>query len=189
LLKKIKKIIAGFSVLIVGVVALTAMCFSDNIKGYYKFKHLCDTEGGLKVYEKLEASAGWEVDYRRNAYVPAAFEEVDFVRFRDSKDESELFDLKYRDGMRDRRKSYDILNADISMQTKYKYIYKDSRIDPKLLISKTVYKVIDKEKKSTSIEFISFGYSMFNRNKTLLAAPSARRCFRFNLGMIGDNFK
>ena len=172
-----------FVVMPIGIVGIY---FSDNIKGYFKFKHLCETEGGLKVYEKLERNVGWEVERKRNAYVPAYYENVAFVRFQDK---SKKIDIKYKEGPREFRKSFDFIDADLSLKTKYKYIYEDKRLDDRLLVSRTVFKVIDIESASTALEFVSFGYSMFDRNKTILAAPSATRCFKFDLAMIGDNFE
>ena len=178
----------GMAFVVIPVVMLV-IYFSDNIQGYFKFKHLCETEGGLTVYEKLEPHVGWETDQRRIAYIPAEFEEVDFVRFPDDKDKLKLLDLKYKSGSRNYRKSYEIINADISSKTKYKFFYSSKMIDDKLLVSKTILKVIDIERKFTHINFVSFGYSMFDRNKTLLGAPSGTVCHQVSFNMISGNFK
>ena len=73
--KKVKSTSIFFCSIVVGVIALIGFHFSDNIRGYFKFKHLCETEAGLKVYEKFESNAAWEVEHRRNAYLPASYED------------------------------------------------------------------------------------------------------------------
>jgi len=185
-----KKIVIGFCVVMVSIVALTALYFSDNIKGYYKFKHLCKTEGGLAVYEKLEPNVGWESSDKYNAYIPAYFKKVKFVRFPDSNNKSQLYDMTHISGSRNIRKSYGFSESNLSENIRYRFIYNAEMINKKFLISRTINEIVDVKNKTTVFKFISFGYSMFDRNKTFLAAPSGRICHKFDREkLISEIFK
>lgn len=78
---------------------LTMLYFFDNIRGYYRFKELCQQEKQLVITSKLERDVGWQVDLRKMvtsdyAAQIAALPYIKFVRFRNWKDH-ELYDVQY----------------------------------------------------------------------------------------------
>lgn len=187
ILNKIFYLSMNLSIWVFFFAGIIAIYFSDNIKGYYKFKHLCETEAGSMVYGKLESNVGWEVETRGLRRVPVFFKEVAFVRFPDRR--NELYEIRYKSGPREERKSYFVDEANILLTTKYRFSQQRTQIDEKLLVGKRIAKIIDIETKQTMYEFIGFDYSMFNRHKTFLGAPSGRTCNEFNFKKIGELFK
>jgi hypothetical protein len=69
-----------FLLLIVLPVLAIALFFSDNIRGYYRFKDICAKDAGLHVYVPLKRDVGWvarEIDAPSLLHF---YEEVNFVR-------------------------------------------------------------------------------------------------------------
>ena len=60
------KVIAYISI----VPLLTVLYFIDNIRGYYRFKELCQQEKQLVITSKLERNVGWEINLKKVATSP-----------------------------------------------------------------------------------------------------------------------
>ena len=67
-------------VIAVGIVVAIAAYFGDNIRGYYRFKELCETEGGLKVFRPLLKNVGWQASSYEDARSAAHFTQIAFAR-------------------------------------------------------------------------------------------------------------
>ena len=111
----VKKIVIVFG----AILLLIGLIFFENIYGYYRFQWYCSSEGGLKVYEKLEKDVGWMADDYYTALEVFLLEDVKFVRFSDKKNKELKYDLYYKGGKRRSRKSYETREVDPSQKIKY----------------------------------------------------------------------
>lgn len=70
----------------VGIALLIGIYFSDNIRGYYRFKNICQKDAGLRVYEPLQKGEGWQTSRKSDAgYLLHYYDGISFVRFLDEK--------------------------------------------------------------------------------------------------------
>lgn len=102
----------------------------DVFWNYYQFKQLCEAEGGLKVYEKLDKGRGWTVDklfdseakFYAHTLTNAGFFRaqggVGFVP--NGAKEKDLVDIRYLGGPTLPMTSYNISIADLSQIITYK---------------------------------------------------------------------
>jgi hypothetical protein len=162
--------IVGGWVLVAGLVALY---FADNIRGYYRFRQYCEQEGGLRVMALLEPGVGWTAD-RLYATTPALLPQVAFVRFT-GKDGTRL-DMKYVGGHPGREASYRIERADPAKQVVYQWMYINESLPSELRLGRSGYKIFDLRNNRLVATYYYFGYSKFDQDKTILAAPSGESC-------------
>lgn len=70
-----------------GVVALTGLYFSSNIRGYYRFQEVCQRDAGLRMYEPLLKGEGWQTLAGNSdsaaAYLLSYYDGISYVRYRD----------------------------------------------------------------------------------------------------------
>lgn len=178
------------TVFILAIPLLVAVYFFENIKGYYRFKWYCENEGGLKVYEKLEKNKGWMADDKLSARSAAQLKYVDFVRFPDKKNKNKFYDMRYNGGHPGRNDSYKISEYEENKTETYYWKFSSGRLPDELRLTKQTYKVMGANRENVLIVFNRFGYSKFDRNKTLLAAPSGVGCYDLSEGkkLINENF-
>ena len=184
-----KKAIIIFIGLPIVFCLLVGLYFFDNIKGYYRFKHYCETEGGLTVYKKLEKNMGWMADGYHNARTVANLDHVDFVRYLDK--DGEFYDLRYKGGHVGKKNSYDSVKSDLTKKVKYKWKFSNGVISDELRLGYQYYEIFDVYHENLVIIFKSFGYSIFEKNNTLFAAPPGVGCYRLSEGkdLIENHFK
>lgn len=85
------------AIVLMSIPVVILLFFSSNIYGYFRFKHYCATEGGLKVYEKIERNVGWLAESRALAGNAAMIDGVLFGRYQDRR-ENIMYDVKYIGG-------------------------------------------------------------------------------------------
>lgn len=161
----------------IGLVLVITLFFASNIRGYYRFKEICARDSGVRVYQPLERNVGWTVGRGRmqDTGMPAIYPEVAFVRYRNEKD-GQWYDV-YRvpklkvgdDGLAQQP-------ADMSKPVIYEYRWHHEVLKDELRMSATLNEVIDLRNSKIAATYTTFGYSKFDRDKTLLAAPSGMRC-------------
>lgn len=109
----------------VAIAALIGLYFFSNIKGYYRFKEICEKEGGLKVYQPLEKGVGWQTLEFSGAssakYLLELSDGIEYVRFRTAKGEE--FDLKRKSQARDSfgNPSYEEIPSNSQFEPRYVY--------------------------------------------------------------------
>lgn len=169
-----KQFFMVFSCILIIPLLITLFFFS-NIKGYYRFKNYCSSEGGLHVYEKLEKNVAWWAKDKYEARELAILPEVGQVFF---KDESNKFtyELKYTGGSFQSESSYSVTSADYDKEVRYEWkkvnqaIPDESRLR---LYGNEVYKTGSEK---PIVMFYAYGYELFDRNKTIFDAPSEYYC-------------
>lgn len=171
---------------------LIGLYFFDNIKGYYRFKELCGQEKQLVVKSKLERDVGWQLDLGKRtpriyALQIAGLPHVKFVRFKDF-DDRQLYDAYYvgrtervADGNDPRNRSdwehdYEVLPAEFKNPTIYQWQSFEEDLPNELRMSQAGYRFTDLRTKQVVVSFTQLGYSKFDRNHTLLDAPSGEVC-------------
>ena len=181
------KVIAYISI----VPLLTMLYFFDNIRGYYRFKELCQQEKQLVITSKLKRDVGWQVDLkeivsRDYVFQIAGLPYIKFVRFRDWEDH-QLYDVYYvgtkfriGDGEASRqidwRKYYEVRPANLENQVVYKWEFFNEKLTTEVRMSRSGYRFTDLRTNQIVFSITELGYSTFDRNHTLLDAPSGNVC-------------
>ncbi len=159
--------------------------FAPNIHGYYRFKHFCETEGGLRVYHKLQRGVPWQANHF-GSYSVASHGTVPFVRVDRL---GELLDMRYRGGPAGNDRSYDIVPADLSVSPVYEIRLVNERLPDELRLGRSGYEVREIATGRLMVRWYQFGYGRFEQNRTLLAAPSGIDCHRSYNFFEAGNFK
>jgi hypothetical protein len=182
-----KKILKIFLIIAI-FPAIIGLYFFDNIKGYYKFKEYCAKEGGLHTYKKLEKNAGVMARSKAQARVASSMKSIGFARYIENE---QSYDVTYNGGFPANEKSYQVDLSDISKTPLYSWKKDRISIAGELRLVKTNYQLVDTLSKSVLVDFITFYYSTFERNKTLLAAPSVVSCHNLKemMKIIEKDFK
>ena len=179
------------TLMILIVPALIAVFFFENIRGYYRFKELCGQEKRLVITTKLERDVGWQMDLNKPASSGEAFDiaglpNIKFVRFQDWEDRK-LHDayyvgktLRVADGGASRRdnwkEDYEVYPANLENQVIYQWGNFNENLPNETRMSRGGYRFTDLRNKQIVVSFTQLGYSTFDRNHTLLDAPSGNVC-------------
>jgi len=153
------------------VVAAICAHFRDNIRGYYRFKTLCEADGGLRVLHPLKKNAGWLV--RKGDYSMAASKYVAFVRYVDGSPH----DVHYRSGLLSDENSYVVTPANVDIPVIYELRSIEERLPNEARTSRSGYEVWEIATQTLMVRWYKIGYSTFDQNRTLLAAPSGQACY------------
>lgn len=182
------KVIAYISI----VPLLTVLYFIDNIRGYYRFKELCQQEKPLVINSKLEKDVGWQIDLKKMvtsdyAAQIAGLPHIKFVRFRNWKDH-ELYDVYYvgttprvADGGRtlsrmNRQEVFNVQPANLENQVIYQWGDFNETLSAEVRMSRGGYRFTDLRTNKIVLSFTELGYSTFDRGRTLFDAPSGNLC-------------
>jgi hypothetical protein len=202
------KIIAYISI----VSLLIGLYFFDNIRGYYRFKELCAEHKEVVVYEKLQPNVGWQDNlkeyenfdsvneklyfmpkikfYRFNDYTKRQLYDASFVGV--SRLPWERFDAHARSNeemeeIKDPRK-YEHSTADLKNAVVYQLENFSEPIVGETRMSRGGYRIRDLRTNKIVISLEEIGYSTFDRNHTLLDAPSGNIC-RFAPSFYSTNIQ
>ncbi|MFT6791702.1 MAG: hypothetical protein ACJA04_000912 [Cellvibrionaceae bacterium] len=102
---------------------------------------------------------------------------VKFVRYPEKKEKGKLYDLFYKGGDPSSFKSHETTPTNLTETIKYKWIIINKKIKGELRLGKYGYEIFNFEDSNYVATFYSFGYSVFDRKKTFLSAPSGSGCF------------
>lgn len=138
--------------------------FSDNVKGYFKFKEYCKKDAGFRFYKPIVKESAWLVPSRAEAMEIAALTDVAFTRYKDG---DEYFDVKYISGKSYEFTSFEVAPSDMSMKTAYKLVSISKAIHGEQRLSISGREVID-ESGSKALGFYTFSYEKFDRDYTPL---------------------
>lgn len=160
-----------------GVVLFIGLYFSGNIRGYYRFKEICEMQAGLHVYQPLERNVGWTVRGGRveDTGMPVYINEVAFVRYRNEKD-GNLYDVYRVPKLKVGDPGYAQQPADMSRAVLYEYksVHKDLKDEVRM--GAWVMEFIDLRTSKIAATYSEFSYSKFNPNNTILGAGSGEFC-------------
>lgn len=170
MIKKNKWITAFLSILAIGTIYNL-----DSIIGQWKFKRLCETEGGPKFYIPIEKNAGWTVkEIGKYAYQsPFYFGQVAFSRYTNEK--GETIDV-YGGGPRGNRK-YTFTPVDKTKKIRYLYRYVNGKYPNDKRFSWSRREVIDLQLNQIAASYTSIGYAWTTPERVILAAPTTQVCW------------
>ncbi len=163
---------------------IICLIFFSNIKGYFRFKHYCEAEGGLRVYEKLERNMGWWAKDKNYAQIAALVNGVGFVRYKD--ENGNLFDLRYLGGNSQDDNSFETLPANEINNLIYRFEYINGNLPNEIRLGRSGFEISDYTSNKILARFYMFGYANFNRDRTLLDMRSSTGCFNENGNHFGD---
>lgn len=189
---------------------LIGLYFFDNIRGYYRFKELCAKHNELIIYEKLEPNVGWQTDLNTYNNPDSVNEmlyfmpQIKFYRFNDFT-ERKVYDAKFIGTSRLPWEKFDQYSrskeeiAEVKDSAKYEInainlndepVYQlenfSERIPEETRMSKSGYRIRDLRTNKIVVSLEQIGYSTFDRNHTLLDAPSGNTC-RVAPSILGTN--
>jgi hypothetical protein len=173
------------AVIAVGVVVAGATYFAENIRGYYRFKELCETEGGLRVLHPLQKGVGWRVSSHGGGLEAASFRDVAFVRMPNA--QGQLMDFRYRGGRSWDERSYEATPIDEAKPVIYEIKWTDERLPGERRTSRSGWEMREIATGRLMARWYQIGYSTFDQDRTLLAAPSGQACHRWNAFFTAEN--
>lgn len=147
---------------------------SDIPIGYYQFRRMCEKEGGLKVYEKLDKDVGWSVEYDVQAELPASFNHIAFVRAADF-NTGKLLDIRYLGG-KESFSRYEKRPADMSKSVKYQINEKVVHVPNSIRLIRYDKNIIDLTKKKIVAQFTEFNFGWSNPDNTLFGQSGSAIC-------------
>lgn len=107
--------------------------------------------------------------------MPLVYSEVAFVRYRNEQD-GQLYDVYRVPKLKVGDDSLAQQPADLSKSVIYEYRWQHAVLKEELRMSTTLYEVIDLRTSKNAATYKKFGYSKFDRDRTLFAAPSGGAC-------------
>jgi hypothetical protein len=178
-----KKKSTSLYLIILPIVVL--LYFSNNIYGHFRFKYICQRDSGLRVYQKLERDKGWLVDTKEMAQAVAPLKGIGFARYFSRS--GVAFDVHYIGGWQGDNSSFDIKPADLNKKVFYALAIAIYTYPDEIRLSRSGYEIRDIQSLETTefdpieqerllVGLYHVSYSLFDKNRTILAAPSGTRC-------------
>lgn len=159
------------------VALLMGLYFLDNIRGYYRFKEICEKDAGLHIYRPLERNVGWTVSGGKiygTGFV-VQFNEVAFVRYRNEKD-GNLYDVFRAPKLKVGDPGYAQQPADVSKAAVYKFDVQTIDLPNEVRLGAQHFDVTDLRSGKAAARYSRFSYGKFNPDNTILGAPSGESC-------------
>ena len=180
----LKKIGIGIGALL----AVSVLYNVDAIMGAIKFKRLCKTEGGARVYEKIEKNMGWMVeDNSKFGYKPVFSYKPAFVRYKN--EHGEKFDVIKINPPPKTGEPYKLIPAEESKPVRYLFKFVDIKnYEGDERFSKTQDQVIDLHTEKIVATYTNFGFAWTTPDRVILAAPTGVGCFDANARQSFDDF-
>lgn len=157
-----------------GLVVLAVLVyFAENIIGYYRFQKLCESEGGVRILHPLRKDVGWLAP--EGTLGLAAMYGVGFTRFERG---GMFFDRRYKGrGLPLQPSSYDERPANTSIQVIYELTNFNESVAGFTRTNISGYEVREIPSGRLMIRWTQVGYSKFDQDRTLFAAPSSEVCY------------
>lgn len=159
------------------VISSITIWFLPNIYGHYRFNQYCAREGGLRVNGTVLPDQGWLAastdpdDYKR----PFALKRVAFVRYQDKT--GAKYDVYAKPNPWPNDPDYIFKPVDESKSVMYLLKHEFVRNLPnELRLGKSSYEILPIGESKALASITNFQYEQFERDKTLLAAPSGVVC-------------
>lgn len=162
-------------VIVGGCLLLLGWWLSDLPIGYYQFKRICESEGGLRVYEKVEPNVGWIASNEPDARgIVSSYSTVPFARFRS--DDGTWKDVKYKGGNPWWSSSYEISLADESKKPRYRMAVKVESVADAIRLTKYVRTLTDESSSQPVFIYTRFTFTWTNPEHTLLGRSDSAYC-------------
>mgnify|MGYP000878039264 CR=1 FL=1 len=170
---------------LISIPIVILLFFSSNIYGYFRFKHYCSAEGGLRVYEKLERNVGWLAKDKYEARTAALLDGVGFVRYTD-KNDGKSYDIKYIGGDPQDDGSFEKYNMDGSKSIRYVWKSINQPVANELRLRRYGEEILDVKDNRVLAQYYMLGYEKLNRSNTLLDMPTEIYCFNDPVTKFGN---
>lgn len=146
----------------VGIALVIGVYFSDNIRGYYRFKEICAKDAGLRVYEPLQKGEGWLASGEIDAgYLLHYYDEISFVRHLD--DKKSLQDLVRTTVKKDFSDDGFLSQpVDSSRQPRYVYYEEFNKLDDEVRMNSRISRVTNIQSGKPAVTYQDFTYRLFN---------------------------
>lgn len=169
------KKIPRFAMIFLGVTLFMCIYFSNNIWAHLRFESLCRT-AGMHTYLPLERNVGWSSNATSvgDTNFLRSLGTVAFVRFLDS--EGVIYDVRAVERTTVNKLGYIIEPANFEMPVVYQWNYRDKRMPDEVRTSEIHSEVIQISTGKVAVRYVEFTHSIFNPDRTILAAPSGERC-------------
>lgn len=147
----------------------------DAFIGQQRFEKLCRSEGGARVFQQLEADAGWLVEERigeSHLYkTPFWYGQVRFVRAQDKT--GEWFDV-VKDPDRDNK--FILTPADRRRPVRYKLRFERLVFPDDQRFQRNQRQVIDLATGQVAASYTEFFYEWTKPERVILHAPTSQSC-------------
>jgi hypothetical protein len=151
-----------------------AVWLADIPIGYYQFKRMCEKEGGLVSYVRVDPAFGWlannEVDAR---IIVQSYLGVPFARFRS--ENGAWLDVRYVGG-KGAFARYDIRPAGGDNEARYRQRERDELVESAIRLRKSAYIVLDERTGQIVFQSTRFIFTWTNSEKTLLGRSDSVVC-------------
>ena len=160
---------------------LLLVWFNDVFVGYYVFVKECERSGGVKFNGVIDVNGGWLVSDEASAQsVVSSFSSIPFARFKSI--DGQLIDVEYTGGNPWWGRSYNKKKAD-NRRVLYKWLSDSSPVPNKIRLMSFRTRLINEKNGQTVIEWLTYRFTWFNSNKTLLGSSTSVSCPPFNDGL------
>jgi hypothetical protein len=146
--------------------------FAPNIRGHYRFKEVCNAEGGLRVHQKLKRNVGWLVTGADPTW-PLTLEHVAFTRGKNRF--GKVTDYRYLGGHGPMWRNSEE-PADLATSVAYEVRWINEQVPNELRLHKYGYEIRDITTGGILARWYQFNYGTFDQDRTILAAPSGVIC-------------
>jgi hypothetical protein len=151
---------------IAAIASLLGLYFASNIKGYYRFKEICEKEGGLKVYQSLVKGEGWQLldstETSSAKYLLHVYDGIGFVRYRTAKGDE--FDVTRQSQQRDSFGNLIYLESpsELALSPKYTYVEQRLIVEDSERIQRYRTSISDFSTKKILVDYQDFVYQPFS---------------------------
>ena len=171
----------------VGIALLIGLYFLDNIRGYYRFKEICEKEAGLRVYEPIQKNKGWQTlipnSDSKAAYLLSYYNGISYVRFEEKN--GILHDLR-RTGEKKNRWDSGFRPEPSASNDQPLYEYHDDlkTVTEEVRINRYASTVTNLQSGKLAVIYQDFTYRLFNQDWGLGRGTS---CSSFNRNDSGKS--
>lgn len=159
-----------------GLLSLSFLWWISDIPiGYYQFKQMCEKEGGLRSFSKVEPGEGWWAKYQSDARdIVSQYPTVPFVRYR--AEDGSWKDVRYKGGNPRWSESYTITLAETSKQPRYRLNDKSESVINAIRLNKSVYTLSDELSNQAVFQTTQFTFTWTTPKNTLLGRSDTVVC-------------
>jgi hypothetical protein len=143
-----------------GIAIVIALYFSDNIRGYYRFKEICANDAGLAIYEPLQKGMGWSSSKFDAGYLLNNYDGINFVRFID--DQQSFRDLVRTNARKDFwDDGFKPQPIDITRQPHYSYAAENKKIETEVRLNSYSKIIRSIQNGKVVVMYRDFAYKLF----------------------------
>jgi len=166
------------ALILVGFILLAIFIYHfDTFVGQWKLDRLCESEGGSRVFSKIERNVGWIVDEHPTGHMykgPFNFKNVAFVRWRN--EIGDWFDIRIKPKPWPQEPEYQFAPADTSQKVKYRYRYSLVQLQDDGRFSRSRYEVTDVTNDKVVASYTTFRFLWTKPERMILHMPTGSSC-------------